>query len=56
MPTPLGRHWFRFSLRTMFVVVTVFSVACGVDYWTVESGLYHFIRALVTGDWLPDQE
>lgn len=26
MPTPPRRRWFRFSLRTMFVVVTVFAV------------------------------
>jgi hypothetical protein len=29
MPTPPSRRWFRFSLRTIFVVVTVFAVWLG---------------------------
>ena len=33
MSTPLKRRWFRFSLRTMFVVVTVLGAWLG---WTLK--------------------
>jgi hypothetical protein len=45
----------QFSLRTMFVVMTLNAIACGAAYWSVQSGLFDIMRALVTGDWLPDQ-
>jgi hypothetical protein len=49
MPTPSRRRWFRFSLRTMFVVVTLFALWLGweLNYvrerhatrkWIVDSG------------------
>jgi uncharacterized protein (DUF2461 family) len=46
----------QFRLGTMFVVVTLVAIFCGVAYWKAESGLHGFIRDVITGDWLPNQQ
>jgi hypothetical protein len=33
VPFAPKRRWFRFGLRTMFVSVTVFGIACGCLFW-----------------------
>ena len=46
-PAP-KRRWFAFSLRTLFVVVTVFAVLSLMTVWAVES--YEIWRELKEAD------
>lgn len=51
-PTPPRRRWFRFSLRTMFVLVTVFAVFVGwlAREWRIVREREEWIRYNYDGD------
>jgi Leucine-rich repeat (LRR) protein len=64
-PSKLRRHWFRFSLRTLLIVVTVFSVPLGwvgwrlgkarrrrtTTVWVENLGGYAFLDQKISESW-----